>query len=548
MEKILLDKKTKINDVIEKIENRPESNLTLIIPKKSDLKKEDFVLFKKACQRLNKLITIESVDEEILKLAISEGLDAVHPLFNVNSGLLTDIKKPNIEENLVQYNFLKNNHKNKKEIKEFKESEPKLELKSNNDLHFSKNINSEQIFKKDDLESEVKLEHSKKHYKNHKKHFILNFKFLIYSILIISLGFGFWKLSFVFSSAEINLTFKKNPFEFNDLIIGTKNASQLNLSEKIIPVELFKNKQNITLFFKANGKKNISEKATGQITIYNNFSSAEQSLIANTRFQSPNGLIYRLTSNIVIPGAQIKDGKIIPSSIIATVVADEPGEKYNTSSISKLTIPGFMGSPKYDGFYGELKQGASGGFVGEKSFPLDSDIEKAKKEISEKLKSALENGIVFKKPDDFDFVGNFQTDILKIILVSTSTDDSGNFAVLAEGETKIFGIRQTDLINFLIGFYNQSNNKKIDNFKFEYLNIKPDFNNGIVNFNLKSSGNFVYNLNLNDFKNNIAGKKIKEVENIIKNLDELESAKILIKPRWINVLPTNVSKINIILK
>ncbi|MCX7589833.1 MAG: baseplate J/gp47 family protein [Patescibacteria group bacterium] len=544
MEKILLDKKIKINDVIEKIENRPESNLTLIIPKKSDFKKEDFALLKKACEKLNKIITIESVDEEILKLAKSEGLGAVHPLFNANSGLLTDIKKPNIEENLVEYNFLKNN--NKKEIKKIKESES--ELKSNNDLHFFKNINSGQIFKKDDLELDVKLDDPKKYHKVHKKHFILNFKFLIYGILIIGLGLGFWKLSFVFSSAEINLSFKKTPFEFNNLIIGNKNASQLNLSEKIIPVELFKNKQNITLFFKANGKKNISQKATGQITIYNNFSSGEQFLIANTRFQSPNGLIYRLASNVVIPGAQIKDGKIIPSSITATVVADEPGEKYNTGPISKLIIPGFKDSPKYDGFYGELKQGASGGFVGEKVFPLDSDIEKAKKEISEKLKLALENSITFKKPDNFDFVGNFQTDILKIIVVSTSTDDAGNFAVLAEGETKIFAIRRTDLINFLIGFYNQSNYKKIDNFKFEYLNARPDFNNGIVNFNLKSSGNFVYNLNLNDFKNNIAGKKIKEVESIIKNLDELESAKILIKPKWVNVLPANVSKINIILK
>lgn len=538
MKKILLDKKIDIEEVITKIESYLQDNeLTLIIPKNSSIKKNDFAKLKKVCDQLNKLIIIESVDEKILELAKENDFRAIHPLFDSKKGLLTDIK---IEKNLT-INYSDNSLKLDSVDSNFKSE-------YNNQRYINQ---LEQNNKYNELEQEKNEELEIKHYNRDKKLskiFILKPKFWLYSILILILGFTFWKISLYFSRAEIILSFQKTPFEFNDVISGNKNISKIDTSKKMIPVELFKNKQNITLFFRATGKKNVSEKASGEITIYNNYSSNTQTLVANTRFESPNGLIYRLTTNITIPGAEIRDGKIIPSSIKAIVVADEPGEKYNSEPIAKLTIPGFKGSPKYDGFYGELKNGAKGGFIGEKIVPLDTDIEKAKKEMSNKLKSALENSISLKKPEGFVFIGDFKTDILKLIVVSTSTDENGNFALLGEGDSKIFGIRRDDIIKFLIEFYNQNTNKKVNDFEIEYLNFKPDFDNGNIIFNLKAKGNFVQNPNLDELKSKILSKKILEVENIIKNLDELESAKIIIKPSWINILPSNPSKINIILK
>lgn len=536
MEKILLDKKNNIDDIIEKIENRPNNELTLIIPKNSSLNKEDFVLLKKACTTLNKIIFIESVDEHILKLAAQNGFEAIHPLFNSKNSLLTDIKKPDEELNL------------KKQLKVEKETSHKP---SHNyfDSHYQKH--DDEQYKEEELaldrEEEIEIKH-KKHHKKFKKPFIFKIKFWKYVSLIAILGFVFWRGSLFFSKAEIILSFQKKPFEFNEIVSGNNNVADIDINKKILPVELFKNKYNMTLLFKASGKKNVSEKAKGEIIIYNNYSSSPQTLVANTRFEAPNGLIYRLANSVVVPGAQIKDGKIVPSSISAMVLADEPGEKYNTNAINKLTIPGFKGSPKYDGFYGELKNGATGGFIGEKAVPLDTDIEKAKKEIAEKLKSALESSILSKKPNDFSFIGNFKTDILKINIVSTSTDQAGNFAVWGEGETKIFGAREKDIINFLIQFYKQNTNKKINNLKIEYSNLNPNYENGNISFNLKASGSFVFNLDLDKFKNDIAGKSIKEAQNIIKNLEDFESAKILINPIWITSLPSNQSKINIILK
>lgn len=550
MKKILLNKKNKIDEVILKIEVELENDITLIIPKNSNFKDEDFIALKKANQFLNKNIFIESVDDKILKLAQKNDFRARHPLFD-QPGVLTDIKIPedakklNKEELKIEHKH--NNLENEKNEKE-KDKEVSFKFINNSfqkETKFLKeenfNLEKKQRFfesLKDD-EFEQKEKH---HYKKSKK-IKFNFKLISYAFLILILGFSFWRLSFIFSKAEINLKFKKTPFEFNDVLTGNKNISEIDVVKKIIPVEIFKNQQNLTKLFKASGEKEVSEKAKGEITIYNAYSSEPQTLVATTRFETPNGLIYRLTNKVIIPGAQIKDNKIIPSSVTAEVQADKPGAEYNIGPTNKLTIPGFKGSPKYDGFYGELKNGAKGGLIGKKLVPTNDDVLKAQEEIKQSLKSVLESSLLLKKPENFKFIGDFQTNILKIT-VNTTTDENGNFAVFGEAETKIFGIRESDINNFLLKFLNQSY-KKIDNLKIEYFNLKPDFDKGILTFNLKATGSTVYDFNVENFKNSILGKSVKDVEKTIQNLEELESAKILISPRWVNVLPQKNSKINI---
>ncbi|MGC8776088.1 MAG: hypothetical protein ACP5QN_02140, partial [Minisyncoccia bacterium] len=325
MQKILLDKKIKISEVLKKIETHPEKELVLIIPKNSNFDKNDFTALKETSQVLNKTIIIESIDEKILSLAEESGFEAVHPLFSPNSKVLTDIKKPEEEQKIHK-------HSEKDESPTKTDFEKNLKEQKLEPKFFYQNFEK-------DLEEDLRDEKPKHHHKkNHKKFLLFKPKFWLYAGLILIFGFAFWKISLFFSSAEINLKFKKTPFDFNNVVLGSKNSSNLDINKKIIPVELFINKQNLTEPFKATGQKNVSEKAQGEITIYNAYSSEPQVLVATTRFEAPNGLIYRLKDRIIVPGAQIKDGKIIPSSITALVEADQPGEKYNTGPISKLTL------------------------------------------------------------------------------------------------------------------------------------------------------------------------------------------------------------------
>ncbi len=77
--------------------------------------------------------------------------------------------------------------------------------------------------------------------------------------------------------------------------------------------------------------------------------------MVRTRFLALDGKIFRLTKGITVPGAKIVEGKIIPSSIEAAVIADQPGEAYNIGPVSRFSIPGLKGTPKYEAFYAESK-------------------------------------------------------------------------------------------------------------------------------------------------------------------------------------------------
>ena len=83
----------------------------------------------------------------------------------------------------------------------------------------------------------------------------------------------------------------------------------------------------------ASGEEKVERKATGTIVIYNSADKTAQRLIKNTRFEAPNGLIYRVSESVVVPAVKTENGKSVPGSVEATVYADEAGDKYNIGKV-----------------------------------------------------------------------------------------------------------------------------------------------------------------------------------------------------------------------
>ncbi len=74
----------------------------------------------------------------------------------------------------------------------------------------------------------------------------------------------------------------------------------------------------------AESTETVNDPAQGSITIYNKQATA-QTLIKNTRFQSPDGKIFRVQDSVSIPGGSDS----APGSVQATVYADTGGDQYN---------------------------------------------------------------------------------------------------------------------------------------------------------------------------------------------------------------------------
>jgi hypothetical protein len=151
----------------------------------------------------------------------------------------------------------------------------------------------------------------------------------------------------------------------------------------------------------ADTTKKVSEKASGTIVIYNNFSAAPQRLIKNTRFESPTSRIYRINQSLTVPGQKTENGKIVPGSIEAQVFADVAGEEYN-SALSDFTIPGFKGDAKrYAGFYARSKTALRGGFEGTIKTASDMALASARETLKRSLGAGLAKDAKAKVPADF---------------------------------------------------------------------------------------------------------------------------------------------------
>lgn len=111
----------------------------------------------------------------------------------------------------------------------------------------------------------------------------------------------------------------------------------------------------------AQGTERAEDRASGTITVFNDFSATPVKLLKNTRFQSPDGHIFRAPGEVLVPG---KEGAT-PGKVDITVFADMPGAGYNIAP-ARFVLPGFKGSPEYTKIYGISSKAMSGGFTGER--------------------------------------------------------------------------------------------------------------------------------------------------------------------------------------
>ncbi|MBI3588976.1 MAG: hypothetical protein HY093_00980 [Candidatus Liptonbacteria bacterium] len=522
MKKVFVSKSDGVAEVVEKIIGEPESEVILVIPRETilDDSVSNFHLLKREAAAANKNIIIESVDEEILALAKASRIEAIHPLFKKKkSSSLSDIVPMSSEEATETV-------KTRKTKFSSLPSSPKVGMEKSSSPAVTKE-------RKISRELEVK-----------KYHFPSRRATLIVIISLLLIGGGLYILN-SFRQAEIVINFSTAPFNYTGEITASASASKIDLTAKTLPAETFTEPKNLTETYPASSRKNVSLKATGQIVVYNAFSSESQALVAQTRFSTPDGKIYRLTNGIVVPGAKIVDGKISPSSIEATVTADQPGAQFNSGPIEKLSIPGFKNSPKYSKFYGSLVQ-ATGGFIGEKLVPIEKDIASAKDKTTRDLKAAFSSDLLNQKSAGFKILDGAKEVKITKISVNKNTDEKGNFSVSGEVEFRAIGFKEEDLKSLLLNLATKENpNSIFKEIQIDFKDVKANFDKSQLSFNVFVSSVLTAAFDQDSFKTQILGQDISAVRSSIKNLEGLSDAKVSIWPSWLSQLPKDPQRIKI---
>lgn len=406
--KITVMKDDAVAGIMGQVAAEDAEQITIAIPKFSSFAEgpDALVKLKKIADGMGKAIAIESVDDSVLAFAKAAGIAASNPFFDgTRDGGDDDMSAPQAVATPV--------------VNKIRRAPPKP-IRWDED---------------GDDEDDGLVPASRGWMRN---------KWVWLAVLAIIAIPAYWLAFAVLPRAEISITTKKIPWNFNNLVVVEKNG--------VVPSYAVSEKKNAQMVFPATGKKMVSQKASGMIVVYNGYSSKPQQLVATTRFATDDGIIVRLTKNIMIPGAKINNGTITPSSIEADVIADKPGTAYNIGPVKKLTIPGFKKTAKFEGFYGEIQKPLAGGLVGESAYPTDADIKAAKAKIAAVLEESLKNQIAANQSSRAYVIveGAGQTVITKTE-VNPQVNAKGEFSLFGEAEFKAVGFKESEMLGFLTG-------------------------------------------------------------------------------------------------
>lgn len=185
-------------------------------------------------------------------------------------------------------------------------------------------------------------------------------------------------LSLLFAGASVTVYPKQETVAVNTEFTASQASESL-------PFERMEIERTQTATLVATSEQQVEERASGVITIFNEYADTPQRLIKNTRFQSPTGRIYRIRSSVEVPGMK---SDATPGTIDVEVFAEEPGESYNTEPV-EFTIPGFEGLPQEGKVYARGTEDITGGFAGVRRTLDNAEREQALAQMETTLRDEL---------------------------------------------------------------------------------------------------------------------------------------------------------------
>ena len=374
--------------------------------------------------------------------------------------------------------------------------------------------------------------------KTKKSRFI--FKLIISFLVLILLGaFGYVALNRV-STASINIS----PYK-ETLVIDSRLRARANTTADGLPFEIAQLSAEESGLVTATGISSGGQKASGKITVYNNYGNAPQKLIANTRFQTSDGKVYRIRGAISVPGMGVLE---------ATVYADQAGEEYNIGP-ADFTLPGLKGGPRFEKVFAKSKSAMSGGSSGNARVVKKEDIDSARTAVNEKLKNRLTEMFSKQKPEGYVLFAN----AVKIEYAENPDNpkvgDSSSRSMAFKTKGSATGyLFKKDALAKALAEDNSGDLKKapkndpimVDNIEsLDFNLISTDAKNKEITVRLKGNANFVWVVDAAKLLEEIINYKGKDYTSVFQNYPSIEKAAIVQSPKWWPRFPKDKSKIKI---
>ena len=380
--------------------------------------------------------------------------------------------------------------------------------------------------------------------------------FLAFGIVAILVVAGILAYLFL-PKATLTVSVNAKTESIDSSVVGNTGVSEINFDEEIIPAREITADASVTEKFDATGNKSLSnQKARGKITIYNEFSTSPQPLVATTRFLSSDGKLFRLIDGVTIPGMESENGEMKPGTVEAEVIADEAGEDFNIGP-DKFTIPGFQnsGADKYAKFYAKSENAMTGGGSGNQTANsvTDADIASAKDKVATKLEEEIKNKLNEAAGEGAIILDDAISRDEPVYKLSNSSGDvADSFEITIETKAKAIVVNKQDLDSVIAKMMEKAKDGVIsiddNSIKLDFGKANVDFDAGTIDIKFHAEGNVVPNLDLEAIKKEILGKNNDELSAYLSTFSDIKEADVEYWPSFINGrIPSSASRVQIIL-
>jgi len=353
--------------------------------------------------------------------------------------------------------------------------------------------------------------------------------------LIVAVSIG---ALFYFSTARVEVI-------ASTVSAAVQSSFTANKSGGTLPFMIVTAQKIASQSVKGSGTKTVNASASGTITIYNTQAKAQR-LIANTRFATVAGLIFRIHSAVTVPAGTSSK----PGSVAAKVYADHAGSSYNIGSTS-FTIPGFAGTPQASQVYAQSSSAMAGGSSG--TVPVvDASLEtQTRSALQTALAPDLTKSIEAQVPSGYVLLPGAMTTAYEA-LESAPSSTTGMVEVKEQGTVTAVVFPNTALAGAIassvagLGYHGEPLTLvSTENLLLAAVSM-PDPSANTFSFTVAGTASLVYSVDPSRISAAVAGKTRSAAEVALTNYLEVKRAVIVLRPFWRQTFPQDPSSISVV--
>jgi len=388
---------------------------------------------------------------------------------------------------------------------------------------------------------------SKKPLSFHRPGFNIDFKNKTLTLFAVAVVIIFTIVIYVsVGSAKVIVKPVVNELNLNLKITVSDQFSNVNWESRRIPGQLFSIEKRLEESFTSTGLRDVAQKARGKITVYNEYGTAPQVLVATTRFESSGGLVFRTLKTITVSGMTVRNGEITPGKIEVEIIADKAGELYNVGS-GRFGIMAFKergDTGRYEKYYGISDEQMKGGIVGQAKVVTSEDYINATKQVSDKLISVTKNELETQSAG-LKIITESKP-VLKELTSSAQPDEAADsFSVTQIAELETVGFKESDLNNLISQYVSNIDNLTVlpEKLKFEFNNISLNKETKVLEFSVIVQGPAYSKIDSDKIISDLVNKNEEEITSYLTSVDGIDSARVLLSPFWVTKVPKNKEKV-----